>query len=283
MDLTLDHAGIAGVLALVFFACRAIGKIAAGNLAMRIAGATDSLRRNLGMALVPQAGVAVGLVVLLEEDPVFQTTAPRNLELFAAVVLTAVVANEVVGPILTRWALGRSGEVQKDRERLLDFIHEEHIFLDVQANSLEEAIAWLVDRTVESHRLDEAARQPLLESVLSNESQASTCLGGGLAVPHGVLPAGEDGETVGVMAVNAKGFPFHGPDDAPIKCIVLLASPPDHGERHLQIVASLARTVGAQPKLQMQLYGAKTPAHVYDLLHHRDEAEDFNYFLQDLA
>jgi Kef-type K+ transport system membrane component KefB len=53
MELTLEHAGVAGLLALVFFTCRAFGKITAGHVAMRLAGATDALRRNLGMALVP--------------------------------------------------------------------------------------------------------------------------------------------------------------------------------------------------------------------------------------
>ncbi len=283
MDLTLDHAGIAGALAVVFFAARALGKIAAGSLAMRLAGATNALRRNIGMALVPQAGVAVGLVVMLDEDPVFHAQAPVALELFGGVVVTAVVFNELVGPILTRWAVARSGEAHKDRERLLDCIHEENIFLDVRAETLAEAVAQLVDRTIVSHRLDEACRKPLLESVLAEETEASSCLGGGLSVPHGVLETEEGGaDTVGVMAVNAKGFPFSGPDGEPVRCIVLLASRAHHEERRLQILAMLTRTVGADPKIQMQLYRANTPAHVYDLLHQHDDAEAFNYFLQDI-
>ena len=285
MELTLDHASVAGGIAVVFFLCRALGKTVAGRVAMRLAGATDSLRRNLGIALVPQAGVAVGLVVLLKEDPVFRSSAQAStiLDLFAAVVVTAVVFNEIAGPILTRWALVRSGEVNKDRERLLDFIHEENIFLDLEASSLEDAIAQLVDLTVQTHHLSETTRESLLASVMEREVESSTALGNGLAVPHGMLPPTEAVGTVGVMAVNRAGFPFVGPDNENIRCIVLLASGSEDRERHLQILAALARTVGSDPKMQMELYHAKTPAHVYDLLHHHDEAEDFNYFLDDLA
>ena len=285
MELTLEHASVAGGIAVVFFICRAAGKAAAGRVAMRLAGATESLRRNLGIALIPQAGVAVGLVVLLKEDPVFRGSpqATTLLDLFAAVVVTAVVFNEIVGPILTRWALGRSGEVDKDRQRLLDFIHEENIFLDLEASTMEDAIGQLVDMTVKTHHLSDDSRDALFESVMQREIESSTALGNGLAVPHGTLPPNETSGTVGVLALNRGGFPFVGPDNQPIRCIVLLASGTAHRERHLQILAALARTIGSDAKMQMELYHAQTPAHVYDLLHHHDEAEDFNYFLDDLA
>ncbi len=74
---------------------------------MRLAGATERVRRSLGMALIPQAGVAVGLVILIQDDPAF---AAIN-ELFVAIVLTAVTVNEIIGPIATRLALARAGEV----------------------------------------------------------------------------------------------------------------------------------------------------------------------------
>ena len=54
--------------ALLLFAGRFAGKLASAELAMRFAGAPDRVRRNLGLALVPQAGVAVGLVLLILAD-----------------------------------------------------------------------------------------------------------------------------------------------------------------------------------------------------------------------
>ena len=49
--------------------------------------------------------------------------------------------------------------------------------------------------------------------------------------------------------------------------------------RPYEVLAALARAVGADPQVQRQLYSARSPAHVYELLH-AEESQDFNYFLQ---
>ena len=90
------------------------------NGALRAAHATDRVRKNLGLALVPQAGVAVGLVLLIQDDARFSEAAG----LFGAVVLTVVTINEIIGPVLTRIALQRAGEVGRDRLRLIDFLQD---------------------------------------------------------------------------------------------------------------------------------------------------------------
>jgi mannitol/fructose-specific phosphotransferase system IIA component (Ntr-type) len=273
MHLTLDHAGEAGVVAAVFFAARILGKLVAGRLAMEAAGVPDRVRKNLGLALIPQAGVAVGLVLLIQDDPAFAAVE----QLLTAAVLTSVAASEIVGPVLTRIALGRSGEVGRDRPRLVDFLQEENIVTGLRAGTKEEAIGQLTDLLVRSHRLS-IDRDALLRSVLEREGQVSTCLGGGLAVPHGELPEGLP--MVGVMGLSREGLHFETPDDRPVHCMVLLATPRGERERHLEVLAALARTLGSDPNIQQQLYSATTPAHAYEILH-GEETEDFNYFLEE--
>jgi len=274
MELTLEHAGLAGLVALVFVAARVGGKVLAARLAMGAAGAPDRVRRNLGWALVPQAGVAVGLVVLIEQDPAFSGVAG----FFAAVVLTAVVANELLGPLLVRFALGRSGELGKERLRLFDFIDEEHVVTDFHARSKEEAIEKLVGLLLQTHALEGVKRDELLRSVLAREAEGSTCLGGGLAVPHGILPPGTP--MAGVMAVSREGLDFETPDGLPVHCMVLLATSEDERARHLEVLAMLARSVGGDPAFRDQLFAARTPAHVAELLH-GEASEDFNYYLEE--
>jgi PTS system fructose-specific IIC component len=274
MHLSADGIFLAGWMALVYFFVRIVGKLAAARLAMRLAEATDRVRRNLGWALVPQAGVAVGLVILVQGDPAF---APLT-DVFGAVVLTAVTANEIVGPILTRLALQRTGEVGRDRMRLIDFLQEENIETDFHAPTKEQAIEKLVDLMMSTHHLSGIAREELLASVIAREEQASTCLGGGLAVPHGILPDGQP--MVGVMAISRAGLPFASPDDRPVHCMVMLGTSPQERDRHLQVLAVLARTVGGDAAFQDQLFNARSPAHAYDTLH-GEETEDFNYFLDD--
>jgi PTS system fructose-specific IIC component len=280
MELSLDHAGHVGLVAAAFFAARLAGKLAAGNVAMRLAGATAKLRKNLGMALTPQAGVAVGLVILLEDDPILQQSAGGMLEIFVAVVLTVVVANEIVGPVLTRLAVSRAGEMGHDRLRLIDFIQEQNIVTDLGADTIGEAIEDLTALLVRSHHIEASARESLLKSVLDREADMSTCLGGGLAVPHGILPEGS--RMVGVMGISRKGLNFPTPDGRPVHCVVLLATPPKEQTRHLQILGMLARTVGSDAVIQTQLFNAQSPAHAYEILNN-EEAEEFNYFLEDLG
>lgn len=274
MHLSLDHLQHAGILAVLYFFARFGGKLLAAETALRAARATERVRRNLGFALIPQAGVAVGLVLLIQDDVRFADSAG----LFAAVVLSVVTVNEIVGPVLTRLALGRAGEVGRDRLRLIDFLQEEHIVTDFQAPTKEIAISRLVDMLLRTHSVRGVDRESLVSSVFDREQQGSTCLGGGLAVPHGILPEAE--AMIGVMALSRDGLGFETPDGRPVHCMVLLGTAPDERERHLQVLAALARTVGTDRAFQDQLFDSKSPAHAYELLH-GEESEDFNYFMED--
>ena len=275
MELDFRYLKPAGLLVLVVIVARLVGKIAAGNLAMRLAHAPRNVRQNLGLALVPQAGVAVGLVLLVQEEPTLASIS----SLFLAVGLTSVMLNEIIGPILTRIALQRSGEVGMDRARLIDFLHEEHILVDLDATTKTEAITRLVDHLISTVNV-KIDRERFLRSVLEREEEISTCVGQGLAIPHGVLEEGD--QIVGVMGINRKGMAFDTPDGEPIHCMVLLGTPQSQRDRHLEVIAALARAVGFDPNVRQQLFNAKSPAHVCDLLHAEDAA-DFNYFLEEAS
>ena len=269
-QVTSSIAIVAGVL----FLSRAAGKYSSARVAMRFAGVTKKVRDNLGLALMPQAGVAIGLVILVQEDPNLANFA----DVFGAVVLTVVTINELTGPILTKLALSRSGEAGMERVRLLDFIHEENIQVNFSAPDMESAIDQLVDLLISSHHLTNVDPGELKQSVLERERQVSTCLGGGLAVPHGILPEGVP--MVGVMGLSKAGLDFGAPDNKPVRCLVLLATPPGDRRRHLEVLATLARIVGTDPVVGERLIGAKSAAHAYDILH-GEETEGFNYFLEE--
>lgn len=263
-----------GLFAAVLFVLRLTGKVAAAQLAMRWAGATTPVRRWLGPALAPQAGVAVGLLLLVGQEPHLQPI----YELLLAVGLAVVTVNEIVGPFLLRLSLRRSGDAGKDRARLIDFLREENIVTGFEAGTQQEAIEKLVGVLIASNalRIDRAA---FLASVVEREHLLSTCIGGGLWIPHGVLPDGD--RIVGVMAISQKGLRFEAtPDGEPVHCMVLLGTPANQRDRHLEVLAALARAIGVRPQVQRQLFSASSPAHVYDLLH-AEEAVDFNRYLDE--
>ena len=79
MELDFKHVLPAGVIAVLVFAARLLGKVTASALAMKIGGATERVRRWLGLALIPQAGLAIGLMLLGHRGPDFRSGSARLL------------------------------------------------------------------------------------------------------------------------------------------------------------------------------------------------------------
>ncbi len=274
-ELHLDAAVAGGAIALVAISSRIVGKITAGWVAMRLGRAPVAIRNYLGVALLPQAGVAVGLVLVAQEDPALASI--RTLLL--AVGLSVVAANEIIGPLMTRIALERSGDAGRDQPRLIDFIHEEHITTDLRGPSKEEAIRQLAELLVSTHpgNLDLDA---LIESTVERESDVSTCVGAGLAIPHGEIPPGNP--IMGVIGISHEGLHIDTPDHHPVHCMVLLATPSDQRDRHLEVLATLAKTIGTDAAMRSQLFAAKSPAHVCEIFR-QQTFEDLNYILEEEA
>ncbi len=273
-ELSFEHALAGGLLALLVFGARVAGKLASARAAMTLAHAPESVRRHLGPALIPQAGLAVGLMLLVTEDPML---APLH-QLVLSVVLSVVLLNEIFGPILARRALVRSGEAGLDRPRVLDFLHEEHIVMGLEASSMDEAIGKLADHLVRTRKLSVDGKV-LVAAALARELEQSTCLGEGLAVPHARVSASSS--VVGVMGISPTGLRVPTPDGKPLHCVVLLATPEGQEDRHLRVLAALAQVVGGSPDLRVALYAASSPAEAFSVLHAGEAAQDFNYFLDE--
>jgi Kef-type K+ transport system membrane component KefB len=94
----------AGILALLIVLTRYTGKYVGARTGAEISHVPDAVRKYLGFALLPQAGVAIGLVLLAEQS--FST--------FGAImlngVLASVIINEIVTPPLTKYAISEAGE-----------------------------------------------------------------------------------------------------------------------------------------------------------------------------
>ncbi|WP_186441205.1 cation:proton antiporter [Desulfamplus magnetovallimortis] len=113
IHLNLKALAVAGWLGIAYFLFRIIGKIAGAALGSRAARTSKSIRNYLGLGLTPQAGVAIGLVFLINGDPVIQ----KFSVIIAPVVLAGVLLSELIGPLCTRKAIELAGE---NRESLLN-------------------------------------------------------------------------------------------------------------------------------------------------------------------
>ncbi|HIE95600.1 MAG: cation:proton antiporter [Fuerstiella sp.] len=274
MELRFESLAMGGLLAVIAFAGRLIGKVTAGHMAMRLAGATLRFRRWIGLSLIPQAGLAVGLMLLVTEDPAFAAIR----ELFLAVVLAMVLLNETTGPILTRMGLKKSGDFGRDRARILDFLSEHNITTELAGPDKQTAIRQLAALTVDVHKLSIDA-ETLFEAVMEGERRSSTCVGEGLALPHARLDVGE--KIIGAMGISRTGLSLATPDHRPVHCMVLIITPTSMPERHLEVLQALAASIGRDRSIQQQLYHIDSPAHADELLHLDQQFEDWNYYLED--
>lgn len=93
--------------ALVYIFSRAMGKLGGVYLGGIIAGVSEKVKKYLGFAMLPQAGVAIALV--LQVSVIY----PQIASLITALVLGSVAVNEIIGPIGSKYAITKAGEVGK--------------------------------------------------------------------------------------------------------------------------------------------------------------------------
>jgi Kef-type K+ transport system membrane component KefB len=106
--LQLSSLLLIGVSGLGYTLARIAGKMIGAWIGARRLGAPPVVQKYLGVTLVAHAGVAIGLALQS------QTTFPMYAEIIATVILGSVLVNEIVGPVLTKIAISRAGEVREE-------------------------------------------------------------------------------------------------------------------------------------------------------------------------
>ncbi|WP_206762721.1 cation:proton antiporter [Mobilitalea sibirica] len=104
LDITiLPAVGVIGILYVIF---RIAGKVLGAAAGARISKAEPVVRKYLGFTLIPQAGVAIGLA------GVATNVVPEYGNKIKTIILCATVIYELTGPVITKIALKKAGEIQ---------------------------------------------------------------------------------------------------------------------------------------------------------------------------
>ena len=268
---SLTHVGF---LCIAYLVARFLGKGIGAALGGILSKCSRRIWTNIPLALVPQAGVAIALVVLVESDSLI----PQEIsQMLGALVLAAVTLNEIIGSFCARAALKRSREFNKDRPRLMDFLHEEFIMTDLKATDKWDAIRQLTEFLVRTHRVEHISTEELYASVAEREKSMTTGLEKGLAIPHGRT---HDGPAIqGVLGICREGIDFDSLDGQPAKIIVLIVTPKEHQAQHLQVLSSLTAMVSDEIILT-RLIAALDPNDAWEVIE-SEETRDYNYFLEE--
>lgn len=109
MNLDVGALATFGVVGVAYFLVRIVGKYLGSYLGCVVTKAEKPIRNYLGAALIPQAGVAIGLAYLARR------ILPDEIgNLLMTIILASSVLYELVGPVCAKLALIRSGAIKKE-------------------------------------------------------------------------------------------------------------------------------------------------------------------------
>ncbi len=104
-DLNLSVLPTVGLLGVSYLLFRSLGKWVGAFIGSSLVKAEPNVRKYLGYTLLPQAGVAIGMTQLaMQVIPEYGVTV-------RAVILAGTLVYELVGPVITKVALTKAGEI----------------------------------------------------------------------------------------------------------------------------------------------------------------------------
>lgn len=102
----LLHAGVIGTSYVIL---RIAGRLIGGWAGGAFSHTDPKIRRWMGLALMPQAGVALGMALIASQQM------PHLNNIIFPVVIGATIIFEIIGPVFTRFALSQAGEIPPNK------------------------------------------------------------------------------------------------------------------------------------------------------------------------
>ena len=113
------------LIGIIYILSRSAGKYSGAFISSKMAGCDEKITKYLGVTLLPQAGVALGMAIKSE-------ALGEVGILIANITLFAVLIYELIGPMLTKIALLKAGDIQPEGKRSA---REEHKAKKASANT----------------------------------------------------------------------------------------------------------------------------------------------------
>ena len=106
-DLKLSVLPTVGVAGVIYVVVRVIGKMFGASLGAIVCKADRNIKKYLGPALIPQAGVAIGLSLVAGE------AFPAYASQIRAIILCGTLIYELIGPAVSKASLKKAGEIKE--------------------------------------------------------------------------------------------------------------------------------------------------------------------------
>ena len=144
---------------------------------------------------------------------------------------------------------------------LIDLIDEDVVKVPLEHTGKAEVLRELLDTLAGTGKLSEIERA--YNALLERESQGSTGLEHGIAVPHAKTDAVE--MLTVAIGISPNGIEFGAMDGQPSKLFFLLLAPPGQSGPHLEALSEIARLSRSEAFLRA-LISSRSPADVLELL-----------------
>lgn len=119
LDLSIFADIVIVLIGIVYILFRSVGKYFGATISAKISNCEPNIVKYLGITLLPQAGVALGMAIKASELGDYTGDIIRNITLFA------VLVYEIVGPFLTKICLTKAGDIDPTGRKSLRGVHPE--------------------------------------------------------------------------------------------------------------------------------------------------------------
>jgi len=139
----------------------------------------------------------------------------------------------------------------------------------LQSQDRDGAIAELVSALAAAGKIAAESAKDVTKAVVKRENEASTGMGKGVAVPHVKHSAVKN--VVAAVGHSGTGIDFAALDEQPVYSVILLISPLDNPDKHLQAMENIFRHLQKE-RFRKFLRQCRTPEELQDLLREADES-----------
>src|SRR5512140_1885058 len=152
--------------------------------------------------------------------------------------------------------------------KLSDIIVADAVVPELEAKTREDAVLELVKSLAAAGAIPKKSVDDVTKAILARESQATTGIGKGVALPHAKLKGIK--KPLATIGRSSEGIDFSALDSKPVYIVILLMSNPDNPDEHLQAMETIFKHV-QRDIFRKFLRQSQTKEAIADLIREADE------------
>ena len=164
--------------------------------------------------------------------------------------------------------IGRSDPVINKTMKLSSHLDPKFIMLNFQGNTIEDVISKMIDKiSYETCEINSDNRELIKQTVLKRETELSTAIGNGIAIPHGRLKDFKDF----IIAIAVMETPFKmnligHKEEEKVDFVVLILSDILKNKNMLKAMSAISKLSMKNTVIFEKLKKSKTPSELIDLI-----------------